>query len=134
LDQDERIARLEAASLDAASNGIKALLVLNGGASIAILAFLAQALGKDGVSSEYAQLVREMVRSLAFFALGAGAAVLTTFFAYYANQQYVTSLLSGGEVSWRRGVVINIIGAMMALASLILYGIGVYKIWTAGGI
>ncbi|MDQ0421996.1 hypothetical protein J2045_003040 [Peteryoungia aggregata LMG 23059] len=131
MSQDDRIARLEAASLEAATNGLKALLLLNGGASIAILAFLAQALGKDGVASEYSLLVQEMVRSLALFAAGAGVAVLAMFFAYYSNQSYAASLMAPEKVGWKRGALLNVGGGAIAAISLVLFWVGVYRIWVA---
>ena len=134
MDKSERISRLEDASLEAANNGLKALLLLNGGASIAILAFLAQMLGKEGGAPEFAFLVREMLHSLGFFSAGAGAAVFVTFFAYYANQQYVAALLAPEKVSWNRGAILNILGGIIALLSLGLFGVGVQRIWAAVGL
>jgi glutathione S-transferase len=134
MDKNERISRLEEASLEAANNGLKALLLLNGGASVAILAFLAQVFGTEGGAPESAMLIREMLRSLGFFAAGAGAAVFATFFAYYANQQYVAALLDPEKVSWNRGAVLNILGGVVALLSLGLFGVGVQRIWAAAGL
>ena len=134
MNQSERVARLENASLEAAANGLKALLLLNGGASIAIFAFLAQALGKEGVAPEYTVLVRELVRSLGWFAAGAGTAVFATFFAYYSNQKYAASLMDPEKVSWRKGAILNSAGAVMAVLSLVLFWVGVYRIWAAAGV
>jgi hypothetical protein len=43
----ERAAMLERASIDAGKEGLKALLILNGGACVALLTFLSSSIGKQ---------------------------------------------------------------------------------------
>lgn len=95
-----RAEALEAASVESANQALKALLLLNGGACIAVLGFLASVFpaatlsGADGdfVSAFLANfrqgqsapqidaqiLVADFLRALVWFSLGAGAAVVAS--------------------------------------------------------
>ena len=125
----ERAKALEAAAVDSAKHGIYALLLLNGSACIAVLAFLANAIGYRDLHWSEVQLVRGAMRSLPWFAGGAGLAVFCSFFAYYANQQYANEFYKSG--SWPWGKILNIAGGVVAFLALIGFGVGVFQIWTA---
>lgn len=75
MDVQKRAEKLEDASIKAAEEGLKALLLLNGGASVALLAFLADAVGSGDPSPVYARLLTGMFNSLVYFAAGAGFSV-----------------------------------------------------------
>ncbi len=124
--RNDRHARLEQASIDAAHEGLKALLLLNGGASIAVLGFLATTL-KDATEGGFQALIAGMLDSLVWFAVGSGLAVFTSFCAYLSNQAYATSLLQP-QVSWLRGTVWNRVGLAAALSSLGAFAYGTVTI------
>ena len=129
MEEEERFSRLEAASLQAAESGLKALLLLNGGACIAVLGFLASTASQENISITYARIFSGMVSSLVFFSTGAGLAVLTSFFAYLANQCYASALLNPERYEWSLGTLMNRLGIACALLSLAFFALGVFKIW-----
>lgn len=124
--KNERLARLEQASIDSAHEGLKALLLLNGGASVAVLGFLATTL-KDAKAGGFEGLVSGMMASLVWFSIGAGLPVLTAVFSYLSNQAYVASSLDN-KVKWRRGAIINWFGIASSLLSLAAFAYGIYGI------
>ncbi|GAB5507475.1 MAG: hypothetical protein Rhirs2KO_26380 [Rhizobiaceae bacterium] len=85
--EDEMHTDLLRASLDSAKEAIRSMLVLNGGASIALLGFLAATFSEEFTPNE-AQLYSAILESLAFFAGGSFAAVLTAGLAYIVNSLY----------------------------------------------
>ncbi|ULR43642.1 hypothetical protein [Rhizobium sp. K102] len=129
IDPKQRAAELEKASVDSAREGLKALLLLNGGACIALLAFIANLAGNDKIDWGTYFVVKAAMRSLAWFAVGAGLSVLTWFFAYYSNQSYATSIIQGKERAWSVGSLLANIGAFLALLSLMSFALGVFSIW-----
>ena len=125
----DRIARLEQASLDSAHEGLKALLLLNGGACVAILGFLATTL-KDAKAGGFEPLVAAMLRSLTFFAVGAGLSVLTAVLSYLANQAYAGHLIDPKN-GWGRGDFLTATGVGLAVLSLFFFACGVHAISVA---
>lgn len=126
----ERADRLEQSSVDAAIEGLKALLILNGGACLALLTFLASAISDTEASQTYAPLINGMMKSLVAFSVGAGLSVLTTLFAYLANQAYAAHLRYGRD-SWGTGERWNLTAIACALFSLVCFFTGVGLIWLA---
>jgi len=122
----ERAESLEQSSIDAASQGLKALLLLNGGACIAVLSFISSALSRETQANSL--LNKGMMQSLVFFSLGAGLAVFTSFFAYLANQAYAAHLREARD-SWKTGERWNLAGIACALLSLGCFFVGVGLIW-----
>lgn len=130
---DERFHALEAASIEASNAGLKALLLLNGGAAVALLAFLANTFSAD-MDTDRARFFQAAVSSLVFFASGAGLSVLVSVFAYLTNQSYAGALFLKGEEhdrAWRRATVLNNTGLALALCSLAAFFGGVFKMWNA---
>jgi hypothetical protein len=123
---NERLARLEQASIDSAHEGLKALLLLNGGACVAVLGFLATTL-KDAKAGGFEGLVSGMMASLVWFSVGAGLAVLTALFSYLTNQAYVASMLDP-RVSWWRGLILNWLAMACPVFSLASFAYGIYVI------
>jgi hypothetical protein len=122
----QRHARLEQASIDSAHEGLKALLLINGGACVAVLGFLATTL-KDAKTGGFEPLIVGMLSSLLWFSAGAGLAVLTALFSYFTNQAYATSLIDP-KVKWRRGEVLNWMAVSAAVLSLCAFAYGIYMI------
>jgi hypothetical protein len=126
----ERANKLEEASVNAASEGLKALLLLNGSACIALLGFLASTMGKNNLHWGETQFVVAATRSLGYFAWGAGASVLTSVFSYLSNQQYSSHLRNPSKYKhgWVAGDWLVRGGLVCVAASLVLFGLGVYQI------
>ena len=66
-----------------ASGGLKALLLLNGAAGIAILAFLGNILG-----TEFERWIRGIAWGLVFFSIGAFLSTISWLFAYISQTYY----------------------------------------------
>lgn len=66
-----------------ASSGLKALLLLNGAAGIAILAFLGNILG-----TEFERWIRGIAWGLVFFSIGAFLSTISWLFAYISQTYY----------------------------------------------
>ncbi len=132
MSDEARADALEKASIDASVEGLKALLLLNGGACIALLAFLSATMGKEHTIQKEAAFVAGATDALAFFAGGALLAVITCVFAYLANQAYSSHLRDrkyyprhwGYGTAWTRAALGT------TLLSLIGFGWGVYTIYS----
>lgn len=119
----DRVARLEQASIDAAHEGLKSMLLLNGGSCVAVLGFLATVI-KDTNATGFDALTRGMMYSLLWFATGAGLAVFASLLSYLTNQAYVSAMLNP-KISWQRGGRYNLWGTITSLASLGAFAAGV---------
>lgn len=130
MDNDKRREALEAASIEAGNAGIKTLLLLNGSACIAILGFLANVFAED-MDSDRATFFQAAIRSLVWFATGAGLSVVVSLFAYLANQAYAIALTPtfDHDRNWRRGELWNNAAIALAVASLCMFFAGVFTIW-----
>lgn len=128
-----RADKLEEMSVNAAVEGVKALLLLNGSACIAILGFLASTMGQDRMRWSETLFVVAATKALGYFALGAGASVGVSVFAYLSNQQYSSYLRNPikHKNSWTWGDWLVRAGLLMVAISLCLFGRGVYLIWSA---
>jgi hypothetical protein len=127
----ERAAMLEKASIDAGKEGLKALLILNGGACIALLSFLASTVGKQDLRGIETSLISGATNALILFATGAGLAVLTCLLSYVTNQ-FLSSYLRNGKQSLKLlklGKCTNKLGLIASASSLLAFFIGLYAIW-----
>ncbi|MDW9680676.1 hypothetical protein [Sinorhizobium meliloti] len=131
MDSEERFKALESAAIEAAAQGLKALLLLNGGACVALLAFVGGLATSEHVRPEFAPLVPAATQALIWFASGSGVAVLACFFAYWTNQAYANALFNPQKHSWKSGTRLNIAGGTAALFSLFCFGKGVLDIGLA---
>ena len=127
----ERAAMLERASIDAGKEGLKALLLLNGGACIALLSFLASTVGKQGLRAMELNLISGTTNALILFATGAGLAVLTCLLSYVTNQ-CLSAYIRGGKIKHKTlklGKCTNRLGLLASAASLLAFFVGVFAIW-----
>lgn len=76
-------------TVESGSVAIKSAFVLNGGACIALLAFLANTITAEQLSPENAALVSLLTRSMADFAWGALLAGVASGVAYVVNRLYL---------------------------------------------
>lgn len=87
-----------------ASGGLKALLLLNGAAGIAILAFLGNILG-----TEFERWIRGIAWGLVFFSIGAFFSTISWLFAYISQTYYNEAngndkMIKNGTI-WRNATV-----------------------------
>lgn len=113
--------------MDGSSQGLKALLILNGGACVSLLTFVGALATSENLRPEFVNLVQATTRSLIWFGAGSGIAVLACFFAYWSNQGYANSIIEGGK-GWWQGTTMNYIAAIVALSSLACFGRGLLMI------
>lgn len=81
-----------------ASGGLKALLLLNGAAGIAILAFLGNILG-----TEFERWIRGIAWGLVFFSLGAFFSTISWLFAYISQTYYNEA--NGNDKNIKNGTI-----------------------------
>lgn len=131
MSDEVRADALEKASIDSSVEGLKALLVLNGGACIALLAFLSATMGKEHTLPKEAAFVTGATEALLFFSVGAGLSVVTCVFAYLANQAYSSHLRdrSGNPRHWTYGHIWTRLGLLSTAFSLGTFFWGIYTIW-----
>ncbi len=131
MPDEKRADDLEKASLDASVQGMKALLIINGGACIALLAFLSSTMGKRDVSQSEQVFVAGATSALIFFAIATGLSVVTCLFSYLANRAYSSHLRSRTKYPnhWTRGDRFTLAAITCACFSLGLFFFGVYTVW-----
>lgn len=131
MSDGSRADALEKASIDASQEGLKALLILNGGACIALLAFLSATMGKEHTIAKEAAFVEGATEALIFFSIGAGLAVLTCVFAYLANQAYSSFLRNpvGYPRHWSMGTFWTRLGLVSTMSALGAFFLGIYTVW-----
>lgn len=97
-------------------NGLKGLLLLNGAAAIAILAFLG-----DIVTTEYIRWIQGITWALLFYAIGAILAVNTSLFSYLSQYSFNTQDNKWGMI-WRFvGIFVPLEASALFLLDVLLY-------------
>jgi hypothetical protein len=76
----------EEATIKSAENSIRIILLINGGAAVAILAFVGSLASKDRVTTTQLYAI---AGSLVWFASGVASSALTAFFFYLTNISYL---------------------------------------------
>jgi hypothetical protein len=127
------------AAIKSGEEAIKALTLINGRSSVAMLAFVGTLASKDQYSSQQIAII---ARPLVWFASGVGLAVVAACLSYFTNSA-ITRLsrsrartwqhpyLQDGESSRRWGVIVEVFRTLtiaVAALSLASFGSGV---WTA---
>lgn len=91
-----------------ASGGLKALLLLNGAAGIAILAFLGNILG-----TEFERWIRGIAWGLVFFSIGAFFSTISWLFAYisqtYYNEADGNDKMIKNGTFWRNTTIVTVV-------------------------
>ncbi|MFD9899380.1 hypothetical protein [Mesorhizobium sp. NPDC059025] len=95
---NERYERQTDAGIQFAKQSFQALLLLNGGACIALLGFLANTFAKENMPQAQQHLLASMVASLRWFALGAFVTVLATVVAFLSNRGYADEGLARARI------------------------------------
>ena len=127
-DTQARQHTLEAASIEASHQAMKALLLLNGGACIAVLGFLSSIFSAEHLDFDRAMFFNSAVRSLVWFATGAWLSVVTVFLAYLTNQRYAASLMNP-TVTWKSAQRLNQLATSVGCLSLMAFAAGVWTLW-----
>jgi len=124
-----RAEALEGAAIDAGAQAMKALLLINGGAWVAILGFLASTIS-DPMSQNKARLTYAFVHSLVWFGGGAGLAVGASCLAYLCNSFYARGLIDlSSKWDWQMGRYTNWAAIAFGLASLAVFWVGLWSIY-----
>jgi len=135
----ELLYKLNDAAIDNGNAAIRALLIINGGAVIALLGLAA-----GMAESDYFQ-INSLLSPLVWYAAGAGLSVVTSFLAYLTNSTYASyhskAELSGiypyikGEqgrdklLRWAKRF--HALAIISAVGSLALFGCGIFNTYDA---
>lgn len=112
--------------IDFASGAIRTLLLINGGAAIAVMAFLGNAVVKNSSSaSDVAAALHALAPSLFWFVVGVFAAGLSAGLAYVSQVIYL-------EVADQKrrimiGNFVRYIAVLSAATSLFMFGLGAWS-------
>lgn len=111
------------------ANAARAFMIINGGAAIALLAFLGNVWNKDSSPD----VLSSILGSLLIFCIGVLCSGVCSGFTYLAQYCYATSEL-GSDSKWKMGGDINnIIAILSGVSSLILFGVGAYVTYASMG-
>lgn len=130
------------AAVDGANIALKGLLVVNGGAVIALLGFLASLASSQG---GLGLLVPAVAKPLVLFAWGAALSVLASAGAYLTNYMYCSSVAdwtlsfshpfiaeTASSKRWSFwGKIVHVITFLVGLASVAMMGLGINAVGTA---
>jgi hypothetical protein len=129
-------AYLDRAAIDAANAAVKSLLLINGGAVVALLGFIA---ALAGPTPEARSSIASLASPLMWFGGGVGVAVFAGLCAYLVHFCYASASLSQDQ-GWKHpyvtenkaskawlivGRVFHILGVLAAVAALSLFATGV---------
>ncbi|MBX3493648.1 MAG: hypothetical protein KF899_11855 [Parvibaculum sp.] len=132
---DRRAEALETASVESGNLALRSLLLLNGGASIALLGFLASIFSSDTQQHANSEVLVAFLGALGKFAWGAALAVLAASLGYLTNSAYARSLMDrpkkwewpyieqtdSSKRTWSHGVWLNRLTIAACLGSLALF-------------
>lgn len=139
---DERHERQLDAAIQSGKQALNAALLLNGGACIALLGFLASAYAANTLPFERADLIAAFVGSLSSFAWGAFWAVLASGLGYLGNYSYSEAVFrknkelerpyireTAASKAWSRAGAVSLILAVLGVfASLSYFLCGLWSI------
>lgn len=123
-----RAEAMEGAAIESANQALKALFLLNGGASVAVLGFLASTFSSE-TNTDTGRLIADLVYALRWFSSGAGAAVLASCLAYLTNSFYSRGLIDVNDTkSWWWGLMLNRAAILISVVSFVLFWVGILSI------
>lgn len=99
---------------------LKAAILINGGAAVAVLAFI----GNIWTKGIAAAAVGSITESLVLFAFGVLAATVGTAGSYFCQYFYT-------EDAQRRALCFHVLTVVVVVVSYILFGLGAYEAYTA---
>jgi hypothetical protein len=125
------------AAIDTANLSLRTLVIINGGAAIAVLTFLGGVASKDKIDFVKVGVVADTLR---WFALGVALAVFAmalSYFTHFAmasitssqNRAWVHPYVSDGlkTARWRRiNLAFHILAMLVAFGSLVLFLVGMF--------
>jgi hypothetical protein len=115
-----------AAATKSAEIALQSLLILNGGAAVALLSVVA-ALSASREADKLAPIIESATYILRFFAAGAGSAVIAAIAAYICNYCYAEAILAPKPL-WRKCAIGFHAGSLTAcLLSIFLFCAGVWS-------
>lgn len=97
---------------------LKSSLLINGGASVAMLAFIGNVWGKQ---NGFSCLLEQLALSLAFFVFGVLSAAIAAGFTYLSQAGYAGEF---GKISNKIGVVSHVVTVLSVVASYFLFAKG----------
>lgn len=102
-----------------ATQSIKCLLLINGGAAVAILAFIGNFIGQENVDiNAFKITIAILSKALVSFSCGVVLATLSSFFSYLCQLLVLETLY------YKAAVTTRYIAIVMALSSLLSFSIG----------
>ena len=130
------------ATINAGNLALRTLLIINGGAAIALLAFIGNF--APVLPGEYAGLpkIHPSITALMWFAFGVTASVMAMAFAYCTNYLYITASAkrtcnfkhpyvhdTDKSKMWGCiGIVTHITTVVLAVLSIIIFILGIYEV------
>lgn len=111
------------------ANAAKAFMIINGGAAIALLAFLGNIWNKESTPTAAASISD----SLLLFCVGVLCSGICSGFTYLAQFCYASSDLKTHSGWDKAGLFSNVIAVLSGVASLTLFAIGAYVTYVSMG-
>lgn len=109
------------------ANACRAFMIMNGGAAIALLAFLGNIWNKSSTPNAS----KAIAISLAIFCAGVLASGLCAGLTYFSQSAYGNSQLTEHKKWFRTGQVFNILACVAGLLSLAAFGYGSFSAFEA---
>ncbi|QHP55028.1 hypothetical protein EH203_14975 [Pectobacterium carotovorum subsp. carotovorum] len=109
------------------ANACRTFLIMNGGAAIALLAFLGNIWNKDS-SANAAQAI---AMSLVQFCVGVIFAGLCAGFTYFSQSCFTSSELGEQKKFLFTGYIFNTLACLFGIGSLIVFGLGTHSAYTS---
>ncbi len=106
-----------------AATALKSAIFINGGAAVALLAFIGKIWDKNGIPQT---AVESIVESLTSFSFGVFFAAVGMVFAYFAQYHYGKGSGKNAQESLKDGSVFHLLAVVSVLISISLFGFGVH--------
>lgn len=119
-------------AVDLSNIAMRTLILVNGGAAVAMLAFIGSLVGDNSLTSS--NDIAELTTPLLWFGWGVGMAAFTMFFAYftnYATAEHATVVDTDDAQSKRYGILkvaMHVAAMLSAFSSLALFILGMYRV------